>query len=456
MNSKLMNRRTALLALPMAGCLPALAQQTDIISTIRGGTLPTLAIPDFRGTGEAAPWMTLFNQTVLDEILNAAVVKLSPKSFYPTRPPQQPQDFRQPATANASAQGLWFTDWSQPPVSAGWLGIGYTAVQNGQIVLFGWLFDTSQSNVASAQAFGKVYNGSLNEEGVRKVAREYAADILAKFGAKSLLGSRIVFVSNRSGAKEIWTMDHDGANQKQLTRYGSISTTPALSYDNSKLAFTSFRRGTPGISIITLDSSRQLTFLNPPDTSVVTTPEFTPDGRQILLSTKVGSGFANIFIANADGSNLSRLTTARAVEVEPRVNPKNSSEVVFISGRSGTGQLYKMNIDGTGVERLTDGSGQVANPSWHPDGKFVAFCWTRGFEPGNFNIFVMDVAKRTYVQLTHGAGRNQNPTWAPDGAHLAFCSRRSGGSHIWTMLADGTNVRQLTTGGANEMPVWSH
>ena len=80
---------------------------------------------------------------------------------------------------------------------------------------------------------------------------------------------------------------------------------------------------------------------------------------------------------------------------------------------------------------------------------------TRGFEPGNFNIFIMDVATREVVQLTHGAGRNENPTWAPDGRHLVFSSRRGSSTQIYSMLADGTDVKPLTTQGQNTMPVWS-
>lgn len=125
------------------------------------------------------------------------------------------------------------------------------------------------------------------------------------------------------------------------------------------------------------------------------------------------------------------------------------------SGRSGPPQIYKMSIDGTDIERLTSGEGDAVNPSWHPDGQLIAFAWTRGFEPGNFNIFVMDVVKRTYAQLTHGAGRNENPTWAPDGKHLVFCSNRDGSAQIYTMLADGTQVKKLTGSGRNTMPVWS-
>jgi TolB protein len=113
-----------------------------------------------------------------------------------------------------------------------------------------------------------------------------------------------------------------------------------------------------------------------------------------------------------------------------------------------------MNMDGADVDRLSDGTGEASNPAWHPDGQTLAFAWTRGFATGAFNIFIMDVASRRYNQLTHGEGRNENPSWAPDGKHIAFMSTRSGRSQIWSMLADGTQLQQLTTQGGNLSPVW--
>jgi len=67
----------------------------------------------------------------------------------------------------------------------------------------------------------------------------------------------------------------------------------------------------------------------------------------------------------------------------------------------------------------------------------------------------MDIADRKYVQLTTNSGRNENPWWAPDGVHLVFSSKRGRVTQIYTMLADGTNVQQLTTQGNNLQPVWA-
>lgn len=443
-----------------------IAQQPDISGVVRGGERPAIAIPDFRGSGGAEQFINVFNSTLWSEIEQSGLFKMAPKSMYPLQTPQQPSDFKPPASAASGARrgrapepaqrAPWLTDWSAPPVSAQWLAFGYTGVQNGQIVLFGWLYNVTQPDPATAQVIGKLYFGPVSEEGAKKVAREFAADILQQFGGKSLAGSRIYFVSDRTGHKEIWSMDYDGSNQKQLTSYGSISTFPCVSPDGTRIAFTTYYQGNPRIFMHSLESGRKLPFYNQA-ASMNAPSDFTPDGKQLLLYSTAGGGYAHIYAANIDGSNLHPISppSVRAIEVEAKVNPKTGSDLVFVSGRGGMPQIYRMNIDGADIQRLTDGEGEAVNPSWRPDGQKIAFAWTRGFEPGNYNIFIMDVTTRVLDQLTHGTGRNENPVWAPDGRHLVFSSKRGRSTQVFTMLADGTQVKQITTQGNNEKPVWS-
>jgi TolB protein len=436
---------TILAALLLTGAVILSGQNADIISTISGGDRPAIAVIDFRGTGDAQKNMDTFNSTLWNELSGAGVIKLVAKSVYPLDTPQQPADFKPPTM---------FSAWSQAPVNANYLAFGYTAVQNNQLVLRGFLFNVGQPDVATAQVFGRLYFGTLDDAGAKKTARDFAADILKQLGGMSLADTKIYFVSQRTGNKEIWSMDYDGSNQKQVTNYKTFTMTPTVSADGRLLAFTTYAGGTPQIRIHSTQTGNRVTFVNP-RSSLVVTPEFTPDGKQLLFSTKLEDldGFSQLYIANADGGDLRRLTNVRAIEVEPRVNPKTGTDILFIR----SAQLWHMNINGGDLERLTDGTGQVANPAWSPDGHHIAFCWTRGYDPGNFNIFVMDIADRKYIQLTHGTGNNENPWWAPDGLHLAFSTTRGvgKGQQIYTMLVDGTNVQQLTTQGNNSQPVWA-
>jgi TolB protein len=446
-----MKTRDISLLLSAAGlviaCTFALAGQADIGGRIVKGEKTVVAVTDMHGSGAAEQYMATFNKALWDELDSSGQIKLAPKTSYPLQVPQQEGDFKPP---------VMFSEWSRPPVSANYLAFGYTSVQDNQILLFGNFFNVGQSTVQSAKVFSNRYYGALSSDGAKSVARQFAADILKQLGIATLSGTKIYFVSDRTGGsfvKEIWSMDYDGSNQRQLTRYGSSSSEPAVSADGKLFAFMTFAGGNPQIRIHTTDTSRRQTFINP-ISSVVETPEFTPDGKNILFAAAV-DGWTQLMMAGIDGSGMRRLSNVRAIEVSPRVNPKTGNDLLFISGRSGHQQLWRMNLDGTDREMLTTGVGDVANPAWSPDGHHIAFCWTRGYEPGNLNIFVMDIADKVPVQLTSNSGRNENPWWAPDGVHLVFSSMRGRVTQIYSMLADGTSVRQLTTQGNNIQPVWA-
>ena len=430
------------------------AQQSDLGVIRKSGQLPALAVPDFRGDGQTQSFMAVFNETLWSDLNGAGVFRLVPKTSYPTAVPQQLSDFR---SATSTGGGFGLADWSNPPVSANYVSVGYAYSQNGIFGVRGWLVDLSIPNPANAGAMAKTYAESMDEAGARKAAHEFGCDIMERFGTTCTFGTHIYFVRRvgtlQNPVQEVWVMDPDGKNQKQITHFNALSDFPAISPDGSKIAFNSWVHVNPAIFVFSVDPVRDLRFYNQRGASVMAEPSFTPDGKQVVFQSSVG-GCCGIYIANLDGSNFRSITSPRSIDSEPKVNPKTGAEIAFSSGRSGPEQLYKMSIDGTGVERLSDGTGEASNPSWHPNGQFLAYAWTRGYMAGAFNIFVMNVATHEYQQLTHGEGKNENPSWAPDGKHIVFMSTRSGREQIWSMLADGTQQQQLTTQGVNLHPVW--
>jgi len=113
-----------------------------------------------------------------------------------------------------------------------------------------------------------------------------------------------------------------------------------------------------------------------------------------------------------------------------------------------------MGADGTEVQKIPlPDMGYVIDPAWSPNGQLLAFSWRR--PNGNYDLYVMDIATHALVELTRDAARNERPSWAPDGRHMVFESTRTGTRQIWSMLADGSVPRQLTTDGQNESPNWS-
>jgi TolB protein len=302
------------------------------------------------------------------------------------------------------------------------------------------------------------YVGSLDEAGAIKVAHEFANDIILKFGGGgSLLGSRVYYVSSSgaaAGNTEVWSMNWDGTDQKPVTRLRALTIQPAVSPDGERLAFTTYAGGRPRIQMVSTETGRAMPFINQ-DASMNANPAWTPDSARIFYSSSA-SGTSQIYTAGPDGRGFTRVSHREAIEVEPKVNPKNPDVLLFVAG-PGAQQIYQMTAQGTQVQRVTNGTGEASNPAWNPDGQHFAFSWTRGYATGDFNIFVADISNPSeFVQLTHSEGRNENPSWGPDGRHIVFASDRTGRgrSQIYTMLADGSQVKQLTTQGVNRSPFW--
>ena len=435
----------------------ASAQRSDLtIDITEGGQAPRIAVPDMEGPVDAVGPVRAFNNTLWNDLDSSAQFRMISKSFYPRTPPRRPEELKagdQGLPGDPGARGLWLMGWSQPPVTARYLTFGFLALSGDRLVLSGYLYDAVQESLPNAHIFGKRYFSSPDTEGARQLAHEFARDILTNLGlGLGLAGSRIYFVSDRTGYQEIWSMDYDGSNQKPITRYENLCLTPAVSLDATKIAFTTYANGNPEIFVHSLETNRRLTFYNQ-RASMNATPAFTPDGQSIVYAS-TASEVSQIYIADLDGRGFRRISYSRSIAVDPAINPRTGAQIAFTSGRSGLPQIYLMDIEGANIQKLSLGGGDAVQPSWDPQGEHVAFAWTRGFEPGNYNIFLLNIATRDMVQLTYGAGRNENPYWSPSGTHIVFSSDRQGTTQIYTMRADGTQIRRLTSAGRNQQPVW--
>src|SRR6195256_2496372 len=402
-----------------------------------------LAVPDFNAVGQDpknADLLKAFNETLWNDLDNAGIFDMVSKSFYPMGQVGTPADVK-------------FEGWSAPPPNAAMLAFGNLGVSGNGMTVQGWLYDVK--NVTSPQVLGKQYQDAATGEAARVTAHRFADEIIFRLGGgiAGIAESKIYFVSDRTGHKEIWVMDYDGANQQQLTHLGSISLSPRISPDSSRLAFSSVTKSSWEIMMYSFDLNRLVSF--PRFGGMNLSPSWSPDGKIAFSSSR--NGYPNIFVVDGSGGNSHRLTNDQCPDVSPTWNRKTGSQIAFVSGRTGLPQIYTMESDGTNVQRLTD-QGYAVSPNWSPNGQFLTFSWMRKYgpgEPGSNDLYLMDVASKQWVQLTHDSGRNDFPCWSPDGRHIIFQSHRSGSDQIWTMLADGTNVKQLTFKGGNTQPNWS-
>jgi TolB protein len=407
------------------------------VADVKQSTTPGAATPEALAK--------VFNDTLYSDLENSGLFTMISKSFYPKNLPGAAEDLQGPAMAA----------WAQPPTSAEALAFGSLSTNGDQMVVNGFLFDVTGRATQPEQMHKRYANEAL-PEAARVIAHRFANEIITLLGGgiQGIGESKIYFVSNRTGNKEVWVMDYDGANPQRITRYDNLTLGPAVSADGSKLAYTSWYSGNPYIYILSLDSGRALTFHNL-GPHLNTAPFFSPDGNHIAFSASRELA-SEIYLADASGANPVQLTRERGVNTSPAINPKNPDQIAFVSGRSGPPQVYIMDSHGGNVRRISAGGGDAVTPAWSPNGQYLAFSWTRGYAPGNYNIFVMDLSSGNLNQLTFGEGANEHPSWSPDGRHIAFESNRSGKKkQIYSMLADGSQVRALTSTGQNFTPVWS-
>jgi len=424
---------------------PALAQQDWIrTGTGLGVEKIRLAASDFK-VAAADPrnpdLLKAFNDTLWNDLDHAGIFDLVSKSFYPLEVPGGPTEVR-------------FEAWNTPPPNASMLAFGNLTASGQDLVVQGWLYDLKNST--SPQVLGKQYKEAASSENARTIAHRFANEIIFRLGGgiAGIAESKIYFVSSRSGHKEIWAMDYDGANQHEVTRLGSISLSPRISPDGSRIAFSTLAGGGWQIGMYSLDLGRLVNYPRFGGTNL--SPAWSPEGTRLAFSSS-RSADPEITVVDSSGGNLKRLTTSRGPDVSPVWNPKTGAQIAFVSGRGGLPQIYTMEADGTNVQRLTD-QGYAVSPAWSPNGQFLAFSWMRRYgpgAPGAQDIYMMDIVSRQWVQLTHEGGRNDFPSWSPDGRHLIFQSTRAGSEQIWTMLADGTQQQQLTFNGSNTQPNWS-
>jgi len=444
-NRKAVNLRLGFIALAVVGLFSvALAQDWIKTGTGLGVEKIRLAVPDFQASNQdpkSAELLRAFNDTLWNDLDNAGIFEMVSKSFYPVEVPKNPADVR-------------FEAWSAPPPKAAMLAFGNLGVNGNGITVQGWLYDVK--NVTSPQILGKQYTDAATHDAARLTAHKFADEIIFRLGGgiQGIAESQIYFVSSRTGHKEIWGMDYDGANQHQITHLGSISLSPRISPDGSRLAFSSLTKNGWEILMYSMDLNRVVSFPRYGGTNL--SPAWSPDGTKLAFSSS-RSGDPEIYVVDQGGGGIKRLTNSKLPDVSPAWNPKTGSQIAWVSGRTDLPQIYTMESDGTNVQRITD-QGYAVSPSWSPNGQFLLFSWIRHYgpgAPGAEDIYIMDIASKQFVQLTHDGGRNDFPSWSPDGRHIVFQSSRSGSEQIWTMLADGTNQKPLTVSGSNTQPNWS-
>ena len=227
-------------------------------------------------------------------------------------------------------------------------------------------------------------------------------------------GTQIAFYQHRTNnIWNIYVMNADGSNLQMLTDNYGRDSAPAWSPDGSLIAFTSEVSNQPSpqidavntdIYVMNADGSnrRQLTFGESNDSC----SSWSPDGLQIAFSSMRDRNW-EIYIMNADGSDARRLTDDPAADWNPAWSP-DGAHIVFWSERDGDGEIYLMDVDGSNLQKLTDNAAEDLFPAWSPDGTQIVFSSDRD---GNVDVYVMNADGSNIRRLTDSRGIDFEADW---------------------------------------------
>jgi serine/threonine protein kinase len=217
-------------------------------------------------------------------------------------------------------------------------------------------------------------------------------------------GGKIIYTSRESGVTDIWSMDEDGKNQKQLTVHAGFNNFPWV----------------------------------------------TPDGRNIVFTSNRSDFNRRIWRMDTDGGNLKQLTEGLG-----DIIPRSSSDgrwVLFHSARSGSWRLWKVSIDGGEPVRLTDKL--TFNPTVSPEGSLVA-CFYREDQPNApVKVAIVPFAGGDPVKvfdIPSSVNTNAGLRWTPDGRALTYIDTINGVSNVWSLPLDGGPPKQLTDFKADQI-----
>lgn len=308
---------------------------------------------------------------------------------------------------------------------------------------------TLKAAAASGSTFSG-WGGDCAGTGTCRVSMTTSRDATATFARHAVSScGKLAFVSDRRGNGDIFTMNPDRSQLRDLTDDPAPDTNPAWSPRCDKIAFASARGGDTNIFVMDADGTN----LKPLTTSsgADLQPAWSPDGTQIAFTSE-RTGDRELFVMDADGARQTQITSNTWIDQQPDWSP-DEAKLVFASDRRGAMQIYTMNSDGSGRARITTGRAAADQPAWSPSGSRIAFVSDIS---GRRQIWSMNADGSGLFRVTRRRARVAHPSWSPGGKRLAYGSTGGGNRQIWTITTSGTRATRVTTGkAADTAPDWS-
>lgn len=287
-------------------------------------------------------------------------------------------------------------------------------------------------NITKGSAGTAFYSQTITGENAREAllrAADVAVERTNGIGLKGFFASRIAFIGERTGIQEVYTGDLFFGQVRQITHDRAHAMTPRWSPKGTRLLYTTFfKTGFPDLYELDLENKTQKAFMTFKGTN--SGARFSPAGDKVAMILS-GIGNPEVYVSNAEGRRVNRLTHTDAAEASPCFSP-DGSQIVFTSDAAGGPQLYVVSVAGGTMQRLpTKISGFCAEPDWSTAApNKIAFTTKIG---SSYQIAVYDLNARSSVQVSHASFDGIEPCWLADGRHLLYTARDRSTSRIYIL-----------------------
>ncbi|MFH1784094.1 MAG: Tol-Pal system beta propeller repeat protein TolB [bacterium] len=311
---------------------------------------------------------------------------------------------------------------------------GTYKIEEDDLVLECHAFDVKKGQPIMGKKFssGKRY--------LRYIVHQMSDEIVFSFsGTRGIAHTKIAFIAEVDGYKEVFIVDYDGHNLRKITDDKSINVMPMWSPDGRKIIYSSYRNINPDLYEFDLKYFSSSLISGLPGLNV--SAEYSPNGKYIAI-TLSKDGDPDIYILRSNGKNPRRVTYSRANDTSASWAP-NGREITFTSNRAGSPQIYVMDLEGTNLRRLTYRGSYNDSSCWSPRADKIAYVSRTS---GRFDIYTITPDGYNVRRLTRDSGSNENPSFSPDGQYIVFSSTRSGKRDLYIMKSDGSDQRKLLPG----------
>ncbi len=256
-------------------------------------------------------------------------------------------------------------------------------------------------------------------------------------------GHQVIYELSSGGNSDLYIMNADGTQRRQLTNTPDVDEwVPVWSPDGHQVGYELSSGGNSDLYIMNADGTQQRQLTNTPDVR----EEFggwSPDSTQIAYTAKDDDNF-DVYIMSADGAQQRQLTAAPEDEFFGEWSPDGKQLVYTIDAKDGS-DVYIMNADGTQQRQLTNTPDVMEYiGGWSPDGKQMAYMEGDLHDTGDLYIVNADGTQQR--QLTNTPDVVERfCCWSPDGKQLVYTAKGTDGSDVYIMNADGTQPTRITT-----------